>query len=171
MHLTALASHPCPLSVCLPARSGSSSTLMARIESGAASVTASSWASALLVAAGRDPWELLQRGVTAAARMSGALLAEQLLLLLLAFQACPADSQKKQQIMCTAPQLRTHCPALTACGAPPSPAPTAGHLQAPPSTAPRRRLPPPWTSLASAPGTPSIPRLAAAGPSIWVVCI
>lgn len=46
---------------------------MARIESGAAGVAASHWDGAVLVAAGREPFELIRRGVAAAARLSGAL--------------------------------------------------------------------------------------------------
>lgn len=44
---------------------------MLRVSSGAPDVQAVSWPSALLVAAGRDPFELLERGVAAAARLSG----------------------------------------------------------------------------------------------------
>ncbi len=44
---------------------------MLRIESGAASVQAAAWHNALLVAAGRCPFELMERGVTAAAGLSG----------------------------------------------------------------------------------------------------
>lgn len=44
---------------------------MARVESGAAAVQAAAWPGALLVVAGRDPFDLLERGVTAAARLSG----------------------------------------------------------------------------------------------------
>lgn len=51
--------------------SRSDGTLCLRIESGAADVAASSWRSALLVAAGRDPYELVDRAVAAAARLSG----------------------------------------------------------------------------------------------------
>ena len=42
-----------------------------RLESGAPDVTASAWGSALLVVAGEDPFEVVQRGVAAAARLSG----------------------------------------------------------------------------------------------------
>lgn len=42
-----------------------------RIESGDVTVKASEWNSTLLVAAGTDPYELLQRAVTSAARFSG----------------------------------------------------------------------------------------------------
>jgi Raffinose synthase or seed imbibition protein Sip1 len=43
-----------------------------RIESGAAAVTSASWPSALYVAAGTEPFDLLRRGVAAAAALSGA---------------------------------------------------------------------------------------------------
>ncbi|KAL4442956.1 hypothetical protein ABPG77_008447 [Micractinium sp. CCAP 211/92] len=46
-------------------------TLRLRIESGAAEVTATSWRSALLVAAGSDPFKLVDGAVAAAARLSG----------------------------------------------------------------------------------------------------
>ncbi|KAL4457682.1 hypothetical protein ABPG75_012547 [Micractinium tetrahymenae] len=46
-------------------------TLGLRIESGAADVSTGSWRSALLVAAGNDPFELVDRAVAAAARLSG----------------------------------------------------------------------------------------------------
>ncbi|KAI3436643.1 hypothetical protein D9Q98_006059 [Chlorella vulgaris] len=46
-------------------------SLVLRVSSGAPDVQAVSWPSALLVAAGRDPFELLERGVAAAARLSG----------------------------------------------------------------------------------------------------
>ncbi|KAI7843001.1 hypothetical protein COHA_003334 [Chlorella ohadii] len=45
--------------------------LVLRVESGSPAVTATAWPSALLVAAGRDPFELCQRAVNAAARLSG----------------------------------------------------------------------------------------------------
>ncbi|PRW33710.1 raffinose synthase isoform B [Chlorella sorokiniana] len=45
--------------------------LVLRVESGSPSVTAETWPSALLVAAGCDPFELCQRAVRAAARLSG----------------------------------------------------------------------------------------------------
>ncbi|KAL4420352.1 hypothetical protein ABPG77_006159 [Micractinium sp. CCAP 211/92] len=46
-------------------------SLCLRLESGSPAVTATSWPSALLVAAGRDPFELTARAVAAAARLSG----------------------------------------------------------------------------------------------------
>lgn len=46
---------------------------MGRIESGVAGVTASTFGNTVLVSAGRDPFELVQRGVAAAARLSGEL--------------------------------------------------------------------------------------------------
>lgn len=46
--------------------------LALRIESGAADVAAASWPGALLVAAGRDPYALVDAAVAAAARLSGA---------------------------------------------------------------------------------------------------
>lgn len=45
--------------------------LCLRIESGTADVVADSWRSALLVAAGSEPYELVNRAVAAAARLSG----------------------------------------------------------------------------------------------------
>ncbi|KAG1666519.1 hypothetical protein FOA52_014416 [Chlamydomonas sp. UWO 241] len=42
-----------------------------RVESGTPSVAASEWASALYVAAGSDPYALVERGVADAARLSG----------------------------------------------------------------------------------------------------
>lgn len=59
------------LASCLPRSPKDGGRLMARIESGAAAVTASRWDGAVMVAAGREPFELIQRGVAAAARLSG----------------------------------------------------------------------------------------------------
>ena len=148
---------------CLPARSDSSNTLVARIESGAASVAASAWASALLVAVGRNPWELLQRGVTAAARMSGALLAAPAACGLM-YAGLPLQTRKQQLHSFTAPQVSVP----TVCAPRPHPPQLPAALQAPPSTVQRRRRLLPWMSLASAPGTPSTPRFAAAVTRVWV---
>ncbi|KAL4419946.1 hypothetical protein ABPG75_007044 [Micractinium tetrahymenae] len=46
-------------------------SLCLRLESGSPAVAATAWPSALLVAAGRDPYELTARAVAAAARLSG----------------------------------------------------------------------------------------------------
>lgn len=58
-----------PLCFCLC--SCTDGKLCLRIESGTADVVADSWRSALLVAAGSEPYELVNRAVAAAARLSG----------------------------------------------------------------------------------------------------
>ena len=56
---------------CRPGRSEGGDTLFIRVESGDLNVLGSHWPHALLVAAGRDPFALVEHAVAEAASLSG----------------------------------------------------------------------------------------------------
>ena len=60
-----------PACRCRSGRSEGGSTLFIRVESGDLNVLGSHWPSALLVAAGREPFALVEHAVAAAAKLSG----------------------------------------------------------------------------------------------------
>lgn len=105
----------------------------------------------LQVAAGRDPFELCQRGVRAAARLSGARRQGDM-------AAAHGMVAAQELHAMVGPQLEgtanwcMPCP----CAAPEAPTTPAAWLQARHCHGPRRRCPHLWTSLGGAPGTHSI---------------
>ena len=68
VRLTRVSHHSVP---CRPGRSEGGDTLFIRVESGDLNVLGSHWPHALLVAAGRDPFALVEHAVAEAASLSG----------------------------------------------------------------------------------------------------